>query len=60
MLAPLLPVGPLLAITALVAGVGLHRRTRRQQYRVLSGLSAGTVALSLLVLVPAATGVLLD
>ena len=58
--APVLPVGPLLTITALVAGVGLYRRTRRQQYRVLSGLSASAGALALLVLIPAATELLLN
>jgi hypothetical protein len=59
-LAPVLPVGPLLAITALAAGVGLYRRTGRRQYRALSGLSAAALALGLLALIPAATWLLLD
>ena len=55
LLAPILPIGPLLAIAALAAGIRLYRRTRREHYRVLSGLSAGAVALGVLVVIPAAT-----
>lgn len=55
LLFPPLLFGQLFAIVALVAGVWLYRRTRREHYRVLSGLSAGLVASGMLLVLPAAS-----
>ena len=57
----IVPVGgPLLAVGSLVAGIRLYRRTRKESYRALAGLSCGSLAVTALFLLPQVAIVILD
>ncbi|MFG2196683.1 hypothetical protein [Streptomyces sp. NPDC048639] len=53
-------VGSVLAVVSLVAGVRLYHRTRQGRYRVLAALSAASIALTALFLLPQASILLLE